>query len=210
MKLYHYSILFSILFVGVMTMAYAGEMTDLHMEKERQIMDRSVDEAADAAAGYLATHSDGRLFIDKEEVLEVFFLTLFSSLGVLDRIPEQERLRGYIACIILLDKDGYFLWHTRREEENVFGWEEKVFFIDGEREKQLEEVVLKAVEEQKELRNYYGKNYQFELPIGEGFLKRGVAERGVFVLLRGIPGRGGGKMYEHFAFSGSALYKVNP
>ena len=90
--------------------------------------------------------------------------------GVLDRIPEQERLRGYIACIILLDKDGYFLWHTRREEENVFDWEEKVFFIDGEREKQLEEVVLKAVEEQKELRNYYGKNYQFELPIGEGFL----------------------------------------
>lgn len=207
MKLYHYSILFIILFAGIMAMAYAEEVSDLRIEKERQIMDRSVDEAADAAAGHLAIYSDGRLFIDKEEVLEVFFLSLFSSLGVLDRIPEQERLRGYIACIILLDKDGYFLWHTKGE--NIFDWEEKVFFVEGEREKQLEEAVLGTVREQEELRNYYGKDYQFELPIGEGFLKRGVAERGVFVLLRGIPGRSGGKMYEHFAFSGSALYKIN-
>ena len=209
MKLYHYSILFIILFAGIMAMAYAGEATSLRLEKEKQIMDRSVDEAADAAAGYLAVYSDGRLFIDREEVLDVFFFTLFSSLGVLDRIPEQERLRGYIACIILLDKDGYFLWHTKENEKNGFGWEEKVFFLDGKKEEQLEEAVLGAVREQERIRNYYGKNYQFELPVGEGFLKRGVAERGVFVFLRGIPGRNGKGMYEHFAFSGSALYKIN-
>ena len=51
-----------------------------------------MDGAADAAAEYMATYSDGRLQIDREEVGEVFFLNLFSALGVLDSIPEQKRL----------------------------------------------------------------------------------------------------------------------
>lgn len=206
MKLYHYSVLFMILFCTVAALAYGKEKTMVRLEKERQLMDRCVDTAADAAAAYMATYSDGRLQIDKDEVQEVFLGSLFSALGVLDRLPEQERVRGYITCMVIVDENGYFLWHPQKD--GVFYWEEKVFFEGGNREELLEAAVLGAVQEQEELRRLKGKTYRFELPTEEGFLKRGMAERGLFVLLRGIPESGRGEVYEHFAFSGAVLYKI--
>lgn len=169
-----------------------------------------MDLAADAAAGYLATYSDGRLHIDKEEVLEVFFCSLYASLGVLDRIPEQERLRGYVTCMVILDGDGYFLWHRGKNDVGEADgiWEEKVFFAEGEREEMLEEAVLTAVREQAVARGLLEGAYRLELPGGEGLLKRGINGRGVLVMLRGIPEIGCAGTYECFAFSGASLYKI--
>lgn len=168
--------------------------------------------AADAAAGYLATYSDGRLRIDREEVLDVFFCNLFAALGVLDRRAEQERLKGYMTCMLIVDGDGYYLWHERLKEGEKNGsyvWEEKVFFEENRRERMLEEAVLFAVKQQEKARGFSPGEYRLELPDGEGILKRGMGERGVFVMLRGIPQKDRTGTYEHFAFSGAVLYKIN-
>ena len=213
MRLYHYSILFMILFLGIASVLYVQEQTVSRREKERQRMERSVDLAADAAAGYLATYSDGRLRVEKEEVLEVFFCNLFAALGVLDRVYEQERLKECVACLLIVDVDGYYLWHKNggRGEATCFVWEEKVFFTDEEsRGKMLEEAVLFAIRQQEEARGLPGGAYRLELPEGEGMLRREMGEYGVLVMLRGIPEKGYQKAYEHFAFSGAALYKINP
>lgn len=175
-------------------------------------MDRSVDAAVDAAAGYLATYSDGRLQIDCEEVLEVFLGNWFAALGVLDCIPEQERLKGYLTCMVIVDTDGYFLWHGKRgegTESEAYMWEEKVGFTLENRQEMLEAAVLSAISEQEAFRGFEGKAYRLELPDGEGILKRAMGECGVFVMLRGIPSGNGRKTYEHFAFSGAVLYKKN-
>ncbi len=185
-------------------------------------MEKSVDLAADAAAGYLATYSDGRLQIEKEEVLEVFFCNLFAALGVLDRIYEQERLKSCMTCMLIVDGDGYYLWHEEGRADGMqdgegggrgekgYVWEGKFFFTDdGSREKMLEEAVLFAIRQQEEARGFAGGEYRLELPIGEGMLKRKMGEYGVLVMLRGIPEKNGKGTYEHFAFSGAALYKIN-
>lgn len=188
----------------------AREQVENARAQEKQRMDRSVDAAVDAAAGYLATYSDGSLQIDCEEVLEAFLGNWFSALGVLDRIPEQERLLEYLTCMIIVDTDGYFLWHRKRAEgaeSEAFMWEDKVGFASENREKALEDAVLSAITEQEEQRGFIGKTYRLELPKEEGILKRGMGECGVFVMLRGMPEGNGRKVYEHFAFSGAILYK---
>lgn len=211
MRLYHYSILFMILFFGIMAMHDAGELLEKKRAQERQELDRSVDTAVDAAAEYLAVYSDGRLRIDCEEVLEVFLGNCFAALGILDCIPEQERLKEYMTCMIIVDADGYFLWHAIKEEgtqKTAYVWEEKAAFSTDNREKELEAAVLSAVLRQEELRGFEGGEYRLELPGGEGMLKRGMGGYSVFVLLRGIPEENGKEAYEHFAFSGAALYKI--
>lgn len=208
LRLYHYSLLFTILFMGIVAMINADEGVKGRIGWERQLMDRCVDGAADAAAEYMATYSDGRIQIDREEVGEVFFLNLFSALGVLDSIPEQKRLYECVVCMVILDGDGFYLWH-KGDGGNAFCWEEKVFFVEGEREKILEEAVLGAIRQHGEEKEIYGREYRLELPMGEGILKRALAERGIFVMLRGIPGVGRCRVYEHFAFSGAVLYKTN-
>lgn len=174
-----------ILFFSILAMLSVGEGTRTRIGWERQLMDRCVDGAADAAAGHMATYSDGKLIIEKEEVLEVFFLSLFSALGVLDSIPEQTRLYECMTCVVIVDGDGYYLWHRKEEDGNIFCWEEKILFVEGEKEAQLEQAVLNAIREQEEKKGMDGRAYCFELPVGEGILKRGMAERGIFVMMRG-------------------------
>ncbi len=209
-KLYHYTMLFMILFLGIASMLYAQGRIRSRREWERQKVERSVDLAVDAAAGYMATHSDGRLHIDKDEVLEVFFCNLYAALGALDRIPEQERLRGYVSCVVIVDVDGYFLWHEKKNDVGSVSamWEEKVFFGAGKREAMLEKAVLAAVRGQAQERGFLEGEYRLELPDREGLIKRGMEERGVLVMLRGIPEHGYMGTFEYFAFSGTSLYKI--
>lgn len=166
-----------------------------------------MDTAVDQAVGVLAAYSDGRLWIDKEEVLEVFFGNLFAALGVLDAVPEQERLKEEVTCMLIVDGDGYFLWHAGCGEADREGWEEKVYFGGNNREGMLEEAVLSAILAQEERRGISGGRYRFELPGEEGLWKRKMGDYGVFVMLRGIPEKDRAGVYEHYAFSGAALYK---
>lgn len=174
-------------------------------------MDKSVDMAADMAARYLATYSDGKLWLDKEETLDIFFYNLFAALHVLDIIPEQERLREEVICMLLVDGDGYFLWRAGGKEGGgqEYGWEEKVFFGENDREGMLEDAVYRAIWAQEERRGLCGGTYQLELPKDEGLWKRKMGEYGVFVMVRGIPEQNRAGAYEHFAFSGAALHKKN-
>ena len=64
LRLYHYSLLFTILFMGIVAMINVDEGVKGRIGWERQLMDRCVDGAADAAAEYMATYSDGRLQIE--------------------------------------------------------------------------------------------------------------------------------------------------
>jgi len=112
MKIYHFALLFLIFFLGIVikTDISIGELKAL--ENENDEITKSLISATSDAVNYLTkTGSYGAESINKEEVLNTLFTSLYSSLGIISDPAAQAEIEMYIPVILLCDVDGYYVYY---------------------------------------------------------------------------------------------------
>lgn len=112
MKIYHFALLFLIFFLGavIKTDISIGKLKAITNEKND--IEASLSSATSDALNYLSkTGSYGAGSINKEEVLNTFFSSLYSSLGIISDASAQAEIEIYIPVILLCDVDGYYVYY---------------------------------------------------------------------------------------------------
>jgi hypothetical protein len=112
MKIYHFALLFLIFFLGavIKTDVSIGKLRTI--ENENKEITDSLSSSASDAVNYLSrTGSYGAGSINKEEVLNTFFTSLYSSLGIISNLSAQAEIEIYIPVILLCDVDGYYVYY---------------------------------------------------------------------------------------------------
>lgn len=133
MKIYHFALLFFIFFLGavIKTDVSIGKLKAIENEKEEITI--SLSSATSDAVNYLSkTSSYGAGSINKEEVLNTFFTSLYSSLAIISDPSAQAEIEIYIPVILLCDLDGYYVYYYdeyKADDGNTYIeriWSEKV------------------------------------------------------------------------------------
>ncbi|NLO08665.1 MAG: hypothetical protein GX129_02195 [Clostridiales bacterium] len=112
MKIYHFALLFLIFFLGavIKTDVSIGKLKAIENEKEE--IRTSLSSATSDAVNYLSkTGSYGGGAINKQEVLNTFFTSLYTSLGIISDPSAQAEIEIYIPVILLCDVDGYYVYY---------------------------------------------------------------------------------------------------
>jgi hypothetical protein len=113
MKIYHFALLFLILFIGsiIKTDISVGRLKGMEVEKAE--MNNAITRAVDDAVNYLTeTGSYGTSTINKDGVITTFFGSLYSSLGLISNKSAQAEIEMYLPVILLCDRDGYYVYYN--------------------------------------------------------------------------------------------------
>lgn len=221
MKLYHFTMLFSILFMVLGGLLCGQYRYKYKLELEKTRLDRCVDSAIDAAAGHLAVYSGGKLKVDKEGALEAFLHNMYAGMGILDNIPAQQQCVSHIPFLVIVDGEGYWLWHMAWDLDKeaagyIHYWDEKEYFYnieggqegEGIRSAAIERALEEAVREYNIFSGQAGLEYRFILPELDNCLwLRGIEEPGILVFVQGMPLLFGKQVYSRFSFAGAVIHK---
>lgn len=133
MKIYHFALLFLLFFMGavIKTDISIGKLKDIEIENNE--ITTSLSSATSDAVNYLSkTGSYGGGSINKNEVLNTFFASLYSSLGIISDKAAQAEVEMYIPVILLCDIDGYYVYYYdeyKSSDDNTYVervWTEKM------------------------------------------------------------------------------------
>lgn len=112
MKLYHYAMLFLIFFLAVIIKTDMSIGRLKSNENEKMELTRKLTTATSDAVEYLATSGVyGGNSIKKDELIDTFFTSFYSSMGIISDRSAQEELEMYIPVILLCDYDGYYVYY---------------------------------------------------------------------------------------------------
>ena len=113
MKLSH----LSILFVGIMVMLCVT--TDIRtdnlkaMADAKNDMDFYMDQAMESTVEtMMQVDSTGIETMNMDKAVDIFFSSMFASLGILSDPVAQERFRAYVPVIAVTAEDGYYLMYS--------------------------------------------------------------------------------------------------
>lgn len=133
MKIYHFALLFLLFFLvaAVKTDVSIGKLKAIENENEK--ITENLTSATSDAVNYLSkTGSYGGSSINKEEVLNTFFMSLYSSMGIISDSTAQAEIEIYIPVILLCDSDGYYVYYYdeyKASDGNTYverAWTEKM------------------------------------------------------------------------------------
>lgn len=112
MKIYHYALLFFMFFLVavIRTDVSIGELKAIENEKEN--ITSCLSSASSDAVNHLSkTGTYGGGSINKDEVLNKFFASLYSSMGIVSDKARQAEIEMYIPIILICDTDGYYVYY---------------------------------------------------------------------------------------------------
>lgn len=133
MKVYHYAMIFLIFFLAavIRTDISIGRLKAIENEKAQ--LTRMLNSATSDAVEYLATSGVyGTNSIEKDELVNRFFTSLYSSMGIISDANAQAELEMYIPVILLCDYDGYYIYYYDKfpaEDGHTYSkrtWSEKM------------------------------------------------------------------------------------
>ncbi len=133
MKIYHFALIFLFFFLAAVlkTDIQIGTLKEVMSEKSQ--MQSSLDSATSDSVNFLASSGKfGTNAIDKEGVVSAFFLSLYSSMGIIEDVEAQAEVEAYIPVILLCDVDGYYIYYYdefKDENDLVYTerrWSEKM------------------------------------------------------------------------------------
>lgn len=112
MKGHYFALVFVVFFISsvIKTDLNIGEMEAIENEKMELV--ESLSSATSDAISYLsASGRYGESSIRKEEVINTFFASFYSSLGMITDRNKQLELELYIPVILLCDSDGFYVYY---------------------------------------------------------------------------------------------------
>ncbi len=133
MKIHHFALLFLIFFFAVVikTDIKVGRMEEIADEK-KALNESLYTACADAIEQLAVAGIYGMNSIQKDEVINTFYTSLYSNLGIISDKNVQAEIEMYIPVILLCDMDGFYLYYSddyKDKEGNTFVkriWSEKM------------------------------------------------------------------------------------
>ena len=129
MKIYHFVLLFIIFFLaaGIRTDINLGKMKEVQIEK-KDIAESLYSATSDAINTVAASGRFGTNSINKDELLNTFFTSLYSSIGIVSKPDQQSEVNLYIPVILLCDTDGYYVnYFSEYTDENGTTSQERIW-----------------------------------------------------------------------------------
>lgn len=189
MKIQHYTLLFSILFLVICV-----EMEHIEEKKETDRLQKlqyteAIQYSVDKAVKKSVAYQTDRLFLDEQEALEIYWDSLFAKLAITDQYEKQEMLRSQMMFFVVVDSEGYKIWRNKCGEDTYNGWSDKEFFSEEDISKCNYGKALENM--MKELTMQYclteinqNKLYLYLLSEDDNcFWKRGMIEPGALVMM---------------------------
>lgn len=129
MKLSHYALFFVFFAICIMVplnihISQLSEIKEQKIEYNR-IIDNAVD---DAVTKLVETERGDAIVLNKEIAVQNFFTSLYSGFGIYDDVGKQEYLKMFIPIIMIVDRDGYYIYQHSLSADgttNYEGWSEK-------------------------------------------------------------------------------------
>ncbi len=112
MKVQHFVLIFLIFFLATVlkTDVAIGQLKTV--ENEKKELTESLDSATSDAVNYLAkTGEYGTDAINKDKIIEKFFTSFYTSMGILSDQNAKAEMEMYIPVIVLCDTDGYYVYY---------------------------------------------------------------------------------------------------
>ena len=112
MKVYHYALIFLIFLLAVVikTDIAIGKLKSI--ENEKMELTQKLNSAASDAVEYLASSGVyGSNNVNKDELIDIFFTSLYSSMGIISDANAQAEFEMYIPVILFCDYDGYYVYY---------------------------------------------------------------------------------------------------
>lgn len=143
MRLRHFTTCFLLIFFSYFIMNIGKRQVKEIESGVRNNWCENVRSALDCATEHLIAMEDGNTIVDCEEVIDSFVFNYSTSCGIENNRPDKRKLSGQILFLIIMDEDGYFLWHNSQISgkqshilEKKTYWEEK-----KSKSEQIEEVI---------------------------------------------------------------------
>lgn len=94
-------------------------------------LDSAID---DGLADLVEVDSKRNLILNKEAAVNQFYESLFANFGVIGNVHLENKLKGYIPVILIVDTDGFYIYyfHTYESDgETLLGqkWTEKIPYV---------------------------------------------------------------------------------
>ena len=112
MKAYHFVLIFLIFFIAavIKTDINIGKLKSI--ENEKEMLTTDLDSATwDAINNLAESGAYGTNMIKKDDLLNTFFSSLYSSMGIMSDTDAQKEIEMYIPVILLCDTDGYYVYY---------------------------------------------------------------------------------------------------
>lgn len=117
-KLSDYGLIFALVFLTIAVITDSRILLLQKMEELNIWYDNAVDNAVEDAMEKIVELDDGEtLTINKEEILERFFLGLSINLGLLEGDSAREQLECYFPVIAIMLEDGLYSWEVNETQE---------------------------------------------------------------------------------------------
>ena len=143
MKLRHFTTCFLMIFFSIFIMNISKRQVKEIESGLRKNWCESVRNALDCATTHLIAMEDGNKIVDCEEVIDSFVFNYSASCGIENNRPDKEKLSSQILFLIIMDENGYFLWHNcliSGKQSHIL--EKKIYWKEKKsKSEQIEEVI---------------------------------------------------------------------
>ena len=209
MKIYHFTLIFAVFAVMMLSMTAFSLSESFDEEQGRSNLDLVLDRASESAADVLKeAHSSGIAGV-RDVAVDAFYASLSAGLGLSDGTPALTLLRMYVPVIAVTDGDVLYFCYDEYETDDggtarlVRRWSDQVAANDDGLEKCLGYYCNKH----NEVAQRAGIVYSFSIPETEGglYLRSGEGA-GFFALFQGYPSeRSDGRVFTGFSFAGTGI-----
>lgn len=118
MKLTNFAVIFIFIFLALSAPNHVHfqEVATVSDLKERytNAMETAVD---DAMNSIVESDNGAEVSLNKEFLLDQFYKTLFINLGCTSDSVKQEAIKNYIPVVLLVDKDGYYIYYSATSKD---------------------------------------------------------------------------------------------
>ena len=124
MKAARMGLIYSIIFLCFMIPDYQKVMETAALTKLLGDYNRALDQAVEDALTGLVEKDDGRLvWLNKEEVVKRFFVSLALNMNKMENYGDRELLYHYVPVVMLVERERFYLGWNLKEPK----WEEHSF-----------------------------------------------------------------------------------
>ena len=129
MKISHLALFFVIIAICLILPLDTSVKQQQAIGEKKIEYNRIIDDAVDDAVSQMVeTDKGNEIVLNKDKAVDNFFTSLYSGFGIIDDAGKQEYLQMFIPVILIVDKDGYYIYqrsYTNDKSSLISDWSEK-------------------------------------------------------------------------------------
>lgn len=179
MKQGHFIALYIIVYLFCFLLLFMEQRTYDDVVKQKEKLENSLKTAIEETAWNLTSVIKEPIQEKKNIIEQQFFEYLYISLGFLQEVEKQQKLKMYCPMLLLVEEDGAFFYYVQELEKEgtkqlSHTWSEQIPFIfpEGSTDSEKKAIISNVIEQYASriisnhnyIASQYGLNYSFYVP----------------------------------------------